>query len=224
MQSRFAVIFDMDGVLTDTAALHRESWLTLAAEEGIAFAPADYEAMRGLARDESLRIFLGERFAQVPEAERRRLMQRKQALFEEHLRQLSERDRLPGVTALLEELSRSHIPRAVASSSRNTRAVLTQIGLRDQFEVVVDANDELPSKPDPALFVEAARRLNMPAARCVVIEDAAAGVQAADRAGMAVVGVGPVQRLAGADLIVPSLAALRLARLEALVAGSQRTN
>ena len=97
---------------------------------------------------------------------------------------------------------------AVASSSRNTRAVLRRLGLLEAFDAVVDLNNVPRSKPAPDLFLTAARRLDVPPARCVVIEDSAAGVQAARAAGMRVIGVGPQSRLAAADRVVPSLSAL----------------
>lgn len=217
MPARFGVIFDMDGVLTDTAALHCQSWQALAATLDMPFSLEAYEVMRGLAREDSLRLFLGDRFDSLSADERQRLMDRKQADFLERLEHLTVRDRLPGVSSLIHELRQAGVPRAVASSSRNTRAVLERIGLADAFDVVVDANDDLPSKPSPALFLEAARRLGLPPAQCVVIEDAAAGVEAALAAGMGVVGLGPSERLRGAQWVVGSLTELRMDDLAQLL-------
>lgn len=225
-----AVIFDMDGVLTDTTALHCRSWCEAAARRGWRFEPADYDAMRGLAREESLRVFLdvvgrhmtgAERAGLAQPALQQAVIEEKQRLFLEYTDALTAADRLAGVTALIDGLRARRVPLAVGSSSRNAELVLRRIGLREAFAVVVDGNDVPISKPAPAIFLECARRLGAAAERCIVIEDAASGIEAARAAQMKCVGVGPADRLAGATLVVSSLALLSVDSLFALL-GSPR--
>lgn len=216
----WAVIFDMDGVLTDTARLHYESWLRLAGEVGLPFDEPRYDEMRGLAREESLARFLGDAAGRFSAERQREMIERKQQLFVEAAERLTRDDVFPGVRPLIAELRAAGVPLAVGSSSRNTELVLRRIELREEFEAVVDANDVPRSKPDPAIFLECARRLATPPARCVVIEDAASGIEAARRAGMKAIGVGPRERVRGADLAVSNLEGVKADQI-ALMASDQ---
>lgn len=211
------VIFDMDGVLTDTARLHCESWQQLADELRIPFSADRYQEMRGLARESSLAILLGEASERMPAEQRKALLERKQQLFLDRLARFSAADRCPGVTELIGDLRRAGARLAVGSSSRNTLPVLRQIELLHAFDAIVDANDVAESKPSPAIFLEAARRLGLPPQSCVVLEDAYAGIAAARAAGMRVVGVGEAAEAAGADAYVVSLEALSAKTLERLL-------
>lgn len=203
-----AVVFDMDGVLTDTTELHYRGWQVLADELGLPFDRTVYDRMRGLARPESLAVVLGERAGQISEPERQRILARKNEDFLARVARLTPDDLLPGVAGLLAELGRRGVPLAVASSSRNAAPVLARLGIAERFNVIVDGNTATRSKPDPQVFTLAAERLGVPAAQCVVIEDGAAGVAAARTAGMRVVGVGPAERVSGAHLIVGRMADL----------------
>ncbi|MGE3181427.1 MAG: HAD family hydrolase [Phycisphaerae bacterium] len=213
---RFAVIFDMDGVLADTAVLHCQSWIDVARELGRSFTAADYEPMRGLGRDASLRRFLGSDFCETPMTERERIKARKQARFEELVMALGEKDRLPGVTRLIDALRALAIPLAVASSSRNVQLVLEKLALADSFAAIVSANDVTNLKPAPDLFLEAARRIRVSPEECVVVEDAESGVAAGLAAGMRVIGVGPPARVGAAHRVVDSLESLAPAEIASL--------
>jgi len=132
-------------------------------------------------------------------------MARKNARYLERVSRMTPDDALPGAGKLLETLRARRVPTAVASSSKNAQLVLDKLGVRAFFDAIVDGNDVERSKPDPQLFLAAAERLGVPAARCVVVEDAESGVTAARAAGMEVVGVGPIERVGRADRVVASL-------------------
>lgn len=207
-EKRRAVIFDMDGVLCDTVPLHIAGWKQIAQQLGVALEPDDAEAFRGRSRDRCLALLLERGGIRLDGHRRAALLEAKNRDFLARLARLGPDDLMPGVRGLIDALRSRGVRLAVASSSRNTRAVLGQLGIADAFDTIVDLTDVPSSKPAPDLFLEAARRLGVPAERCVVIEDSAAGVQAARSAGMRVIGVGPAQRLAAADRVVATLAGL----------------
>ena len=196
-----AVIFDLDGVLTDTIEPHYLSWQALMNELGVPFDRDLNDRLRGLCRAESLEIILGKRSGDFTPEHKRDIMRRKNDVFLALVAKMSPADLYPGAGELLRDLKQRGVPLAVASSSRNADVVLRQIGAREYFDVVLDANDVTESKPDPAVFFEAARRLGTRPECCVVIEDGVAGVEAALRANMAVVGLGPPERVARAHII-----------------------
>lgn len=200
------VIFDLDGVLVRTDTLHFESWRQLADAEGLRFDVQLNEQLRGLSRMESLEVVLAASGRVCSAAQKQALADRKNAAFLALAERLTPADLPPGVAAILDELHRRGIKTAVASSSRNTRPILTRVGLAERFEVVVDANDVPLSKPDPTVFLRAAERLGLPPSQCLVIEDGLAGVEAARRAGMAVLGLGPAAALPGVPRRADNLA------------------
>jgi beta-phosphoglucomutase len=208
-----AFIFDVDGVLTDTVEPHYQSWVRLGAEESIALAPDFKDQMRGLTRPMSLRLFLAGR--EVPEAVAEDYLRRKNDYFLQSLDQLTERDLLPGVRALLEELEGADIPIAIGSASKNAREVVRRLGIDGFIRAYADGHSVQRSKPAPDVFLEAARLVGVEPAACVVVEDAEAGVDAAHAAGMRVIGVGPRDRVGHADLVVDTLAGLTLDRIYA---------
>lgn len=216
--SKVAVIFDMDGVLTDTTELHYQGWQRIADELGAPFDRAGYEPLRGLGRMESLELLLGPRAARFTDEQKKDLAARKNVDFLERVARLTPADLLPGARELLEALRARGVPIALASSSRNAEAVIARLGIRAFFKVFVDANQVPRSKPDPAVFLEAANRLHVPPARCVVIEDAASGVAAALAAGMKVVGLGPPERVGGAQRVVERLSDVGIEMLLNLLA------
>jgi beta-phosphoglucomutase family hydrolase len=191
-----AVIFDMDGVLVTTDELHFRSWRLLADRYGWPFAWEVFDRqMRGLERPDAARVFLQTAGQEASEARTIHLAAEKQALFLELLEQ-SPPAAAVGARELLEELERRGAPLAVGSSSRNAMLVLERLGLALHFQAIVGAG-ELPGKPSPAIFLEAARRLNVEPTSCVVLEDAIDGVRAAAAAQMKVVAIGPAARFAG---------------------------
>jgi len=181
-----AVVFDMDGVLVDSGAHHREAWIRMLGELGVAAPPGFWRQTIGRPSAEAVPLLLGEPIAP---AEARRLARRKQ----EHYQTLAARGprAVPGVAAFVETLHVLEIPLAVATSARRSDALelLGPLGLLERFRVIVTVEDVARGKPDPEVYLLAARGLGVPADACLVFEDAIVGVQAALRAGMRAVGV-----------------------------------
>ena len=214
----FAVIFDLDGVIVSTDAYHRQAWQRLADELGLPFTEAQAQATRGVDRMASLAIILGDAAARFTAEEQAALAARKNAAYQELIRGISARDLLPGVTALLDELEAARVPRAIGSASRNAEAVLRQMGIASRFDAIVTGHDFTRGKPAPDVFLTAARRLGMPPARCVVFEDAAAGIAAAHAGGMKAVGVGDPAHVAAAERRIADLSKIHYAEIAALMA------
>ncbi len=196
-------IFDLDGVLTDTAEYHFLSWKRLAEEEKINFTREDNEKLRGLSRMKSLDIFLGD--LEVSEAEKKELAKRKNGYYQNYIEKINEDDLLPGVKPLLEQLKEREFLLAVASSSKNARNVIHNLGIEDLFQVISDGNSVEKTKPPPDLFLHTARELGLKPEECVVVEDAESGVKGALKAGMTVIGIGPEERVGQADYCFNSI-------------------
>jgi beta-phosphoglucomutase len=199
-----AVIFDMDGVLADTIDLHYQSWQRVADEWQIPFSKEDYSQILGMKREESVDYLL--RNHTVDTDTRLEMLRRKNDYYLELVETLNSDQLLPGVQKLLADLQAAQMRIALGSSSKNAALILQKLGIDNLFEVVADGNSVPNSKPSPEVFQKAAELLGLPAAECLVIEDAAAGVEAAKAAGMIVLGVGPTDRLKQADLVLDSLA------------------
>jgi kojibiose phosphorylase len=198
------LIFDLDGVITNTAELHYRAWQRLADEEGLPFDRRSNEALRGISRRESLRLVLNGK--PVSEARAHTLMNHKNRYYRESLKALSPRDVLPGAIELLDAARERGVSVALASASKNAREVLDRLGIADRFDAICDGNAVSAAKPAPDLFLAAASAIGLDPSTCVVFEDAADGVKAARAAGMRVVGIGPDDRVGEADLILPDLA------------------
>ncbi len=204
-----AVIFDLDGVITDTAEYHYRAWQRLADEEGLVFNRQINEQLRGVGRRESLEIILAGRPA--TEEEIAALTDRKNRYYVEMLAELTPADLLPGALALLEELRAAGIKIGIGSVSRNTPTVIERLGIAQLLDVVVDGHTVTRSKPAPDIFLKAAELLGVAPAFCAVVEDAAAGVDAALAAGMWAIGLGPAERVGHAHVRFDSLAGVTLA-------------
>ena len=190
-----ALIFDLDGVITDTAEYHYQAWQRLADEEGLPFDRAANENCRGISRRESLLVVLGGRPA--TEEQMQTMMARKQGYYEESLAQIGPDDLLPGVAGLLDALDAAGIPYALASASKNARPVCERLGIAGRLAALADGYSVERQKPHPDLFRFAAAGLGVAAANCLVVEDAAAGVEAALAAGMPALALGPADRFGG---------------------------
>jgi beta-phosphoglucomutase len=201
-------IFDLDGVLTDTAEYHYRGWKRLAEEEGIAFTREDNELLRGIPRRESLMLILKERM--VPEEKILQMMERKNNYYLEYIREISPKDLLPGARELLEEIHKAGIKSALGSASKNAPDVVRRLGIANLLDAISDGNSVERQKPAPDLFLHAARQLNLPPEKCVVVEDAAAGIQAARAGAFHTVGLGPRERVGEAEVIFPSLEGVHL--------------
>lgn len=215
-----AAIFDLDGVLTDTAELHYQSWQILADELGLPFDRKANEALRGLSREESLARVLGGAAKRFSDQQKRDITHRKNEVYLERVAAMSTADLFPGARELLGDLRDAGYLLGLASSSRNAHVVLAQLGIAALLDQIVDGNDAPRSKPDPQVFQFAAERLRVPANRCVVVEDAESGVAAAREAGMRVIGIGPANRVGRADYRVDAIAALTVADFERFLSHS----
>ncbi len=184
------VIFDLDGVIVSTDNCHYQAWKRMADEEGIPFDRKINERLRGVSRMESLAIILEKAVKEYTEEEKQAMAARKNGYYVELIGSLTDNDILPGAMDTLKRLKEKNIKIAIGSSSRNTPIILRQIGLTDTFDAVADGNAIRNSKPDPEVFLLAAKLLKLDPANCLVVEDADAGVQAALAGGMRVLGVG----------------------------------
>lgn len=202
-------IFDLDGVLTDTAEYHYRAWQRLADAEGLPFDRQANEALRGISRRESLLKIVGNR--SYTEAQLEAMMERKNGYYQDFITSMTAADLLPGALPLLSDLRQQGIKVAIASASKNARTVIERLGLAEWVDVIADGYSVDRPKPAPDLFLYAAHQLNLPPAHCVVFEDATAGIEAALAAGMWAIGLGPVDRVGNAHLVLSGLAGVRWA-------------
>ncbi len=203
-----AFIFDLDGVLTDTAEYHFLAWKRLADEEGLPFSREDNEHLRGVSRRASLDLIL--KGQKVPEKKIEEMMERKNGYYRSYLETVSEKDLLPGTVDLLDRLKKKRFRLALASASKNAQTVIDKLGIGEYFEVVADGNSVEKTKPAPDLFLYAAEQLKLKPQVCLVVEDAEAGITAARAAGMHTIGIGPKERVGAADYVYHSVAAIKL--------------
>jgi beta-phosphoglucomutase len=199
-----AAIFDLDGVLVDTAEFHFQAWKIIAEELGVPFDRCKNERLRGIPRMASLAIIVEDMPVKPTNLER--LAERKNARYVEMIGQVRPTDLLPGVPHLLSTLRKNHVPIALGSSSKNAREVLRNLEIENVFDAVVDGYGFDRAKPAPDVFINAADALEAAPHECVVVEDAPAGIVAANAAGMYAVGISRKEPLPGADLVVTSSA------------------
>ena len=194
-----AVIFDLDGVIVTTDDYHYEAWKKIADQENIYFDREINERLRGVSRMESLEIILEKSSKIYNEEEKIELATRKNDYYKNLLENLTKDDILPGILETLKLLEDKKIKTAIGSSSKNTIFILNKIGLIDKFDAIVDGTMIKNSKPAPEVFLQAAEKVGIKAEKCLVVEDADAGVEAGKRAGMRVLGVGSAKNNENAD-------------------------
>jgi beta-phosphoglucomutase len=198
-----ACIFDMDGVIVDTAKYHYIAWKEMAANLGFDFTEKENEWLKGVSRMRSLDILLEIGNLSKSDAEKLQLADRKNQRYLELVRQMTEEEILPGVTRFLDDLRWNGMHIALGSASKNTPLILERIHLNEKFDVVVDGNSVTKAKPDPEVFLRCAELLKVEPKACLVFEDAQAGIEAALNGGMKVIGVGSADDLAYADHFIP---------------------
>ena len=208
-------IFDLDGVLTDTAEYHYRGWKRLADEEGLPFTREDNESLRGIPRRESLLLILKDR--KVPDEKILEMMERKNNYYLEFIRGITPGDVLPGARELLEEIRRGGLKSALGSASKNAPDVIRRLGIAHLLDAVSDGSSVERQKPAPDLFLHAAHQLNLKPEECVVVEDAAAGIEAARAGGFRSVGLGPRERVGEASVVLQSLKDVTLEDLLSLL-------
>lgn len=210
-----AVIFDLDGVITDSAKYHFQAWKMLAGRLQIPFDESYNENLKGVSRMESLELLLkngGMQNAFTAE-EKEALAAEKNELYKELIKQITPADILPGVLEFIKELKLHNIKTAVASVSKNADFLLTQLQVKSYFDYVCDPAQIQNHKPDPEIFLVAAKGLGVDPANCIGIEDAEAGIQAINTAGMFSVGVGSAEKMTQAKLILTGTDRLRLSTI-----------
>ena len=199
-----AIIFDLDGVLTDTSEYHYQAWKHLADDEVIPFTREENDAhLRGVGRRDSLLYLLKGR--KVSEAQMQEMMERKNRYYAELIKNMSPGEVVPGGVDLLKEIRRAGIKMAIASASKNTMTVLQRLGLVSLFDGIADGNSVVHSKPAPDVFIFAAGLVNTPTQDCLGVEDATAGIEAIKAAGMTALGIGPRERFPLADTVMDTL-------------------
>lgn len=210
-----AMIFDLDGVLTDTAEYHFIAWKQIATELGIEIDRVFNEELKGISRVQSFQKILDYGGVVLDESTFLDCLHRKNQQYLELLQTMSAKDVFPGVISLLEELKAANIKCAVASASVNAPLILEALGIRQYFAVVVDPEQIVAGKPAPDIFLAAAEQLHISTANCVGVEDAVAGIQAIKAAQMFAVGIGGANLLAaGADLVFGTMKELKFKLLQ----------
>ena len=210
MQRPKAIIFDLDGVLTDTSEYHYKAWKQLADEEGIPFTREENdEHLRGVGRRDSLMYIL--RGRKVSEEQIQVMMDRKNRYYTEMIKSITPNDLVAGGRDLLNEIRMAGIKAAIASSSKNCRTVLERLDITSYLDGIADGNSVVNSKPAADLFVYAAGLVQVNTPDCLGVEDADAGIEAIKTAGMQALGIGPEERFHRADKVLPTLASLHLA-------------
>lgn len=220
---RRAFIFDLDGVITDTAKYHYLAWKELAAGLGYDFPEEQGERLKGVSRMQSLEIVLEScRGLKLTQEEKEGFAEQKNEIYLHMIEGLTSADILPGIEIFLEKIKREGNLTALGSASKSGGKILDKLGIMPLFDVVVDGNVIRKAKPDPEVFLKAAEMLDTDPRHCIVIEDAQAGVKAAKAGGMYCIGIGEERYLKEADLVLEStdqLAAINLTGLRETLEG-----
>ena len=198
-----ACIFDLDGVIVDTARYHFLAWQRLAHELGFEFSKQHNERLKGVSRMRSLEILLEVGRVRLSDREKLEAAEKKNKWYVEYIAQLTPDEILAGVYELLIELKTYRIKRALGSASKNAAMILQRLELTRFFDAVIDGTKVSKAKPDPEVFLKASEELEIKPENCLVFEDALAGIESAKNAGMLSVGVGDQEILQNADLVIP---------------------
>ncbi|MDZ7671538.1 MAG: beta-phosphoglucomutase [Halanaerobiales bacterium] len=189
------IIFDLDGVITDTAEYHYLGWQQLADEEGLEFDRKFNEKFRGVSRMKCLDMLLGKNNKTVTSKQRKELADRKNKYYQKYLENITKDNLLEGIEDILNTVKKEGYKMAIASASKNTKTVVKKLNIRDMFDTISDGYSVKNTKPAPDLFLHTADKLGLKPEECVVFEDAKAGIDAALAADMIAVGIGPKNRV-----------------------------
>ncbi len=198
-------IFDLDGVLVDTARYHFQAWQRLAGEIGIKFTEKENEQLKGIGRRESIEKILGWGQKQASEEQIEAWMHQKNLWYLELIETMDEDEVLPGVRSFLERAAQSGLKIALGSASRNAPKILDKVKLTPYFDAIIDGNATTRSKPDPQVFLLGAEALKIAPEKLVVFEDAQAGIEAALAGSFRCIGIGEAKNLKGAEIVLPGL-------------------
>lgn len=206
-----AVIFDLDGVITDTAEQHYLAWKAIGDELNINFTREFNENLKGVSRMDSLNLLLS--LAETPvdytNEELEELATRKNKIYQSLIETITPHDILPGISEFIAELKKSGVKIAIASASKNAFTVMNRLELTSTFDIIVDAGKIKNTKPDPEVFLKAAELLGVEPSHCVGVEDAVAGVQAIKSAGMFAIAIGDKEAFPHADLVLTNTSGLK---------------
>jgi beta-phosphoglucomutase len=211
-----ACLFDLDGVIVDTAKYHYIAWKELANEMGFDFTPEDNERLKGVSRMTSLDILLSIGGVEKSEEEKLALATKKNENYLTYILKMGPEEILPGTTEFLEQLKKSGIKIALGSASKNAMTILERLKLTSYFDAIIDGTKVSNAKPDPEVFLKGAEALSISPDECVVFEDAEAGVEAAIAGRMKCIGIGSPEVLGKANFVVDGLHQMNITLLETL--------
>jgi beta-phosphoglucomutase len=211
-----ACIFDLDGVIVDTAIYHYKAWKRLANSLGFDFTEEQNEQLKGVSRTRSLELILGWGGITKTPAEKEALATEKNTWYVEMISHMTPAEILPGAKEFVQACRDAGIKTALGSASKNSMTILEKINMVSMFDAVIDGNKVTKPKPDPEVFVKGAEAVGVEPVHCVVFEDAIAGIEAAIAAGMKAVGIGSPAVLGKANLVVSGLNEMTIAKLEEL--------
>ena len=210
-------IFDLDGVIVDTAKYHYLAWKKLANELGFEFTKKQNELFKGVSRKRCLEILLDIGEVNASQEQFDQWMIEKNEDYLSYIEDMDESEILPDVLKVLDYLKDENVPMALGSASKNAKPILEKVKLMPYFDVIVDGTDVTKAKPDPEVFLIAAQRLGAKPENCIVFEDAVAGIQAANAAKMTSIGIGDTKTLSGADYCFRDFTEISLGFLEGLM-------
>lgn len=197
--NKIGVIFDLDGVIVDTAKYHFLAWKELADHLGFEFTEAHNELLKGVSRVRSLEILLDIGKVKLSEEKKQEFLINKNEEYLKYINKMGPEEILPGASELLDTLDKLEIQYVLGSASKNAPLILRQVNLYERFVGIVDGNSVSKAKPDPEVFLIGAEKLNLKPEQCIVFEDAIAGVEAANTANMISIGIGDEKTLHEAD-------------------------
>jgi len=211
-----ACLFDLDGVIVDTAKYHYIAWRELAEELGFEFTEHDNERLKGVSRMASLEILLEIGNITLSDDKKLEMATRKNDRYVSYITNMQPDEILPGAKEFLEACRRAGIKTALGSASKNALTILDRLGLTPLFDAIIDGNLVSKAKPDPEVFLKGAEAVHVKPTECVVFEDAEAGVDAALAAGMKCVGIGSPTNLGHATIVVDGLHCMTIEKLQTL--------
>ena len=209
------LIFDLDGVLVDTAKYHYLAWKSLAEELGIEFTLKDNERLKGVSRMASFEIILEIGNRTMSQEEKEACCAKKNALYVSYIKKLTKDELLPGVDEFVSDAKAKGYKIALGSASKNSMLILEGLGITWYFDAIIDGTKVSKAKPDPEVFVKGAEELGLDPSVCIVFEDSAAGLEAAHRGGMKAVAIGTAENLPEGDVIIPGFSGITVDDLTA---------
>ena len=209
-----ACLFDLDGVVVDTARYHYLAWKKIADDLGFSFSEHDNERLKGVGRMESLDILLEIGNIKVDLKKKAELAATKNSLYVSYIQKMTPDEILPGVIRFLDELHNSGMLIALGSASKNAMSILNKINISEKFDAIIDGNKVSKAKPDPEVFLKGAIELGVDPHNCLVFEDAQAGIDAARNGGMHIIGIGQPENLTNAEFVIPGFETLNMNQLK----------